>query len=283
VEVGRADRGGRPDRQADLAVDALDRLSQTTAVSGTDWALGIEARCRALLSEEDAAEPLYRQAVERLERTRIRVELTRAHLLYGEWPRRECRRVDAREQLRIAHELFSEFGMEAFAERARLELEATGEHTRKRTVDTLDDLTSQQAQISDLAADGATNREIAAHLFISQHRRLPPAQNVPQARSEVPPPTQTAPAPATRTHERRGSGVLRAWIDRPRSAESVSIDPRIRFPESSTRPADTDAPGPAPDYEGADYALRDAMTAHRCDCRPSPAKEGSHEYNRTLV
>ena len=153
--------------EAELAADALGRLSQTTAASRTDWALGIEARSRALLTEGDAAEPLYRQAIERLERTRIRVELARAHLVYGEWLRRERRRLDAREQLRTAHELFTEFGMEAFAERARVELEATGEHARKRTVETRDDLTPQEAQISRLAADGATNQEIAAQLFIS--------------------------------------------------------------------------------------------------------------------
>jgi DNA-binding CsgD family transcriptional regulator len=161
--IEAAARSGKPD----LAADVLDRLSQTTAVSGTDWALGIEARSRALLTEGDAAEPLYRQAVERLERTRVRVELARAHLLYGEWLRRERRRVDAREQLRTAHELFSEFDMEAFAQRARVELEATGEHARKRTVETRDDLTPQEAQISRLAADGATDPEIAAQLFIS--------------------------------------------------------------------------------------------------------------------
>ncbi len=151
----------------ELAVDALDRLSQTTSASGTDWALGVEARSRALLTEGDAAEPLYREAIERLERTRVRVELARAHLLYGEWLRRERRRLDAREQLRTAHTLFTEFGMEAFAERARVELQATGEHARKRTVETRDDLTPQEAQISRLAADGATNQEIAAQLFIS--------------------------------------------------------------------------------------------------------------------
>jgi DNA-binding CsgD family transcriptional regulator len=153
--------------EAELAADALGRLSQTTAVSGTDWALGVEARSRALLTEGDAAEPLYRQAIERLDRTRIRVELARAHLLYGEWLRRERRRVEAREQLRHAHHSFTEFGMEAFAERARVELEATGEHARKRTVETRDDLTPQEAQISRLAAEGATNQEIAARLFIS--------------------------------------------------------------------------------------------------------------------
>ncbi len=150
-----------------LAADALGRLSETTAASGTDWALGIEARSRALLSEGEAAEALYREAIERLARTRVRVELARAHLLYGEWLRRERRRHDAREQLRTAHQLFTQFGMEAFAERARVELQATGEHARKRTVDTRDDLTPQEAQISRLAADGATNQEIAAQLFIS--------------------------------------------------------------------------------------------------------------------
>jgi DNA-binding CsgD family transcriptional regulator len=153
--------------KAELAADALGRLSETTAPSGTDWALGVEARSRALVSEGDAADPLYRQAIERLERTRLRVALARTHLLYGEWLRRERRRLDAREQLRTAHQSFTAFGMEAFAERARVELEATGEHARKRTVETVDDLTAQEAQISRLAAEGATNQEIAAQLFIS--------------------------------------------------------------------------------------------------------------------
>jgi DNA-binding CsgD family transcriptional regulator len=151
-----------------LAVDGLRRLSEMTAASGTNWALGVEARSRALLSEGEAAERLYRQAIERLEGTRVRVELARGHLLYGEWLRRQRRRVEARGQLRAAHELFAEFGMEAFAERARVELEATGEHARKRTVETRDDLTPQEAQVSRLAADGATNHEIAARLFISR-------------------------------------------------------------------------------------------------------------------
>jgi DNA-binding CsgD family transcriptional regulator len=161
IEAGA--RSGEPE----LAVEALGRLSQTTAASGTDWALGVEARSRALLTEGEAAEPLYRQAIEALERTGVRVELARAHLLYGEWLRRERRRLDAREQLRHAHKLFTEFGMEAFAERARVELQATGEHPRKRIVETRDDLTPQEAQISRLAADGATNQDIAAQLFIS--------------------------------------------------------------------------------------------------------------------
>jgi DNA-binding CsgD family transcriptional regulator len=161
--VEAASRCGRPER----AAQALGRLSETTRPSGTDWGLGIEARSRALLSDGEVADALYREAIERLARTSVPVELARAHLLYGEWLRRERRRVDAREQLRTAHELYTEFGMEAFAERARVELEATGEHARKRTVETRDDLTPQEAQISRLAAEGATNQEIAAQLFIS--------------------------------------------------------------------------------------------------------------------
>jgi DNA-binding CsgD family transcriptional regulator len=156
-------RSGKPD----LAADALGRLSKATAAGGTDWALGVEARSRALLSKGEAAETLYRQAIAALERTRVRVELARAHLLYGEWLRRERRRADAREPLRSAHNLFSQFGMEAFAERARVELEATGEHARKRTADTGDDLTPQEAQVCRLAAGGGRNQDIAAQLFIS--------------------------------------------------------------------------------------------------------------------
>ena len=142
-------------------------MSESTRSSGTPWARGIEARCRALIAEDEAAETLYREAIQHLAPTRLRVDLARAHLLYGEWLRRKQRRIDARTELRIAHELFSEFGMEAFAERARVELAATGEHARKRTVDTLGELTPQEAQISRLAGQGHTNREIAAQLFIS--------------------------------------------------------------------------------------------------------------------
>ncbi|HEY2435759.1 MAG TPA: LuxR C-terminal-related transcriptional regulator, partial [Solirubrobacteraceae bacterium] len=153
--------------KAGLAADALSRLSPMTRSAGTEWALGIEARSRALVTDGETAETLYREAIERLQRTRVRLELARAHLLYGEWLRRERRRQDAREQLRTAHQLFTEFGTEAFSERARVELQATGEHARKRTVETRDDLTPQEAQISRLAAEGATNQEIAAQLFIS--------------------------------------------------------------------------------------------------------------------
>jgi RNA polymerase sigma factor (sigma-70 family) len=135
--------------------------------SGTPWALGVEARARALVDEGAGAELHYREAIEHLQPTRLAVDLARARLLYGEWLRRQRRRIDARNQLRAAHEAFADFGMEAFAERARVELEAIGEHARKRTVETLDQLTPQEAQIARLAAEGHTNREIAAQLFIS--------------------------------------------------------------------------------------------------------------------
>jgi DNA-binding CsgD family transcriptional regulator len=120
-----------------------------------------------LLTDGDAAEPLYHEAIERLGRTRLRPELARAHLLYGEWLRRLRRRLDARGELRLAHDMFTGFGMEAFAERARVELEATGERARKRTPHTIDHLTPQEAQVARLAGQGSTNREIAAQLFIS--------------------------------------------------------------------------------------------------------------------
>jgi DNA-binding CsgD family transcriptional regulator len=152
---------------AELARDALDRLAVMTQPSGNDPALGIEARCRALLSDGADADDLYREAIDRLGLTRLRPELARAHLLYGEWLRREGRRVEAREQLRTAHELLAAIGMGAFAERARRELIATGEKVRKRGVETRDQLTPQEEQIARLARDGCTNPEIAAQLFLS--------------------------------------------------------------------------------------------------------------------
>ncbi|HEX6263835.1 MAG TPA: LuxR C-terminal-related transcriptional regulator, partial [Actinomycetota bacterium] len=131
------------------------------------WALGVEARSRALLTEGDAAEKLYRIAIERLSGTRVRFELARAHLVYGEWLRRENRRVDAREQLRTAHDAFSSMGADAFADRARRELVATGETVRSRVDETRDVLTPQEAQIARLARDGFSNPDIGARLFIS--------------------------------------------------------------------------------------------------------------------
>jgi DNA-binding CsgD family transcriptional regulator len=153
--------------QRQTAGAALERLSESTRASGTDWALGIEARSRAFLSDDDAADSLYREAIDRLGRTRIRLELGRAHLVYGEWLRRAGRRLEARKQLRVAYEMMSTIGAESFAERARRELVATGETVRKRAPETRDELTAQEAQIARLAARGMTNPEIGAELFIS--------------------------------------------------------------------------------------------------------------------
>jgi DNA-binding CsgD family transcriptional regulator len=161
--VEAAARSGK----AQDARTALEQFTELARPSGSDWGLGLEARCRALLSEPVAAEPLYREAIERLGRTRVRGEHARAHLLYGEWLRRQRRRTDAREQLRAAHRMFMSMGMEAFAERAARELLATGETARKRTVQTKDDLTPRESQIARLARDGLSNSEIGARLFIS--------------------------------------------------------------------------------------------------------------------
>jgi DNA-binding CsgD family transcriptional regulator len=152
---------------ADLARDALTRLEEHVEGCDTDWALGIHARSCALLHEGAAADGLYRDAIERLSRTLLRPELARAHLLYGEWLRRQGRRVDARDQLRTAHELFLAIGMDAFAERARGELLATGEKVRRRTTGTRDRLTAQEAQVAQLASDGLTNPDIGERLFLS--------------------------------------------------------------------------------------------------------------------
>jgi DNA-binding CsgD family transcriptional regulator len=146
---------------------ALEWLSEQVRVTSSDWALGIHARIRALLSDGEAAEDGYRESIQRLGRTRVRPELARSHLLYGEWLRREGRRVDAREQLRTAHEMLDAMGMEAFAERARHELIATGETVRKRSVETVTTLTAQEAVIARLARDGRTNSEIGTQLFLS--------------------------------------------------------------------------------------------------------------------
>jgi DNA-binding CsgD family transcriptional regulator len=149
------------------AADALDLLAETTRAAGTDWALGTEARSRALLSNDQAAEDLYREAIGRLGRTGLRVELARAHLLYGEWLRRQRRRGDARDQLRVAYDIFASAGARAFAERARIELRATGERARKRTAEAQDALTAREAHIARLAGQGASNPEIAAQLYIT--------------------------------------------------------------------------------------------------------------------
>jgi DNA-binding CsgD family transcriptional regulator len=152
---------------AELVRAALKWLSERTRVTPSEWALGMEARLRALLSQGDAAERHYRESIDRLGRTRVRVQLARAHMLYGEWLRREGRRLDARAQLRTAHDLLETMGIEAFAERARRELLATGEKVRKRSDETRDQLTPQERQIARLARDGLTNPEIGARLFLS--------------------------------------------------------------------------------------------------------------------
>src|SRR5262249_46240388 len=144
------------------AARAVDQLNQRTAAAGTNWSLGMQARSQALVSDGPVAENLYREAIDRLGQTRIAVQLARAHLLYGEWLRREKRRSDARAQLRIAHEMFNRFGAFAFAARSRRELLATGEKARKRAPGEGDALTPQERQIAELAAAGLTNPEIGA-------------------------------------------------------------------------------------------------------------------------
>jgi DNA-binding CsgD family transcriptional regulator len=161
--IEAAVRSGHPER----AAGPLAQLAENAHAAGTDWALGSYARAAAMLAEGETAERLYREAVERLSRTRGAETLARAHLLYGEWLRRENRRVDAREQLRVAHVMLADVGMEAFAERARRELEATGEKVRKRRDDTRDELTPQEEQIARLASEGLKNTEIGSRLFIS--------------------------------------------------------------------------------------------------------------------
>jgi DNA-binding CsgD family transcriptional regulator len=153
--------------QPEAASGALGRLAEMARACGTDWIIGVEARARALVADPDDADELYRHAIERLAQTRLHAEVARAHLLYGEWLRRDRRRSDARDQLRRAQDLFTSIGMEAFAARATRELRATGETARKRTPETRDDLTAQEVQIAQFARDGLSNTEIGARLFIS--------------------------------------------------------------------------------------------------------------------
>jgi ATP/maltotriose-dependent transcriptional regulator MalT len=161
--IEAAVRSGRPER----AAAPLAKLAEIAEAAGTDWALGSYARSAALLAEGESAERLYQEAIQRLSGTRGTETLARAHLLYGEWLRREGRRVDAREQLRTAYAMLTQVGMEAFAERARVELAATGERVRKRTVESDEELTAHERQIAQLACEGLSNREIGERLFIS--------------------------------------------------------------------------------------------------------------------
>ena len=161
--IEAAVRCGKPD----VAAAAMERLTERTQAAGTDWSLGIEARSRALVGADAEVEDLYVEAIDRLGRCRIATEEARAHLLYGEWLRRTGRRVDARDHLRTAHEMLVAFGMDAFAERARRELAATGERVRRNRPETRDELTTQERQIAHLARDGYSNPEIGAQLFLS--------------------------------------------------------------------------------------------------------------------
>jgi DNA-binding CsgD family transcriptional regulator len=161
--IEAAVRSGRPER----AATAMELLGSRAHASGTQWALGLAARSRALLSTGPAAEEQHREAIERLGRCRMATHLARAHLVYGEWLRREGRRRNSRQQLRTAHELLSDMGADAFAERAARELRATGEHPRKRTAQPADALTAHELHIARLVATGATSREVSAQLFLS--------------------------------------------------------------------------------------------------------------------
>jgi DNA-binding CsgD family transcriptional regulator len=162
--IEAAVRSAAPER----AADALQRLSSIARACETDWALGTEARSRALVSDVAAAESHYREAIDRLGRTRLCVELARAHLVYGEWLRRQRRRRAARDQLGRAYEIFDSIGAAAFAERTRNELWASDGQARERAVETRDPLTAQEALVARLAGEGASNPEIAAQLFISR-------------------------------------------------------------------------------------------------------------------
>jgi ATP/maltotriose-dependent transcriptional regulator MalT len=165
--ASRARRGCRARRRRRARTRGVRAAGGDDQPCGTNVALGIEARSRALLSDSAVADDLYREAIDRLRDTQLRPELARAQLLYGEWLRRQGRRVDAHEQLRTAHELFAGIGMEAFAERARRELLATGEKVRQRSPETREELTAQETQIARLARDGLSNLEIGGQLFLS--------------------------------------------------------------------------------------------------------------------
>jgi ATP/maltotriose-dependent transcriptional regulator MalT len=153
--------------RTEIAEEAFETLARKTQASDTNWGRGVEARSRALLSSGAMAEQAYREAIDRLGRTPLRPELARSHLVYGEWLRRESRRVDARAQLEVAHAMFSEMTASGFLERTRRELLATGATVRKRKMETRDELTAQETQIARLAANGLSNQEIGAQLFIS--------------------------------------------------------------------------------------------------------------------
>jgi DNA-binding CsgD family transcriptional regulator len=154
--------------QTDIALGALQALTPRTQIGGSDWALGVEACSRALVSQDNAAEDLYQEAIDRLGRTRMRLTLARAHLLYGEWLRRQRRRNDARQRLRTSHDMFDDMGATSFAARARHELTATGVTAHSRRDTTLDQLTPQEERIAKMAGHGLSDAEIASQLYISR-------------------------------------------------------------------------------------------------------------------
>jgi tetratricopeptide (TPR) repeat protein len=226
--VEAATRLGTPER----ADGPLQRITESTRASGTEWALGIEARCRALMSGGYVAERAYREAIERLGRTRIRGELARAHLLYGEWLRREGRRSDAREKLRTAYEMFTAMGMEAFAGRAERELGATGETVRKRPAEAGSEMTAQEAQVARLVRGGPhQSRDRSPVVHQSAHGRVSPAQDFRQAQHHL---TQAAPPlirsrpPRRRPARSRGlDAVVRLDLEIPLPGSTITI--RHRF------------------------------------------------------
>jgi tetratricopeptide (TPR) repeat protein len=186
--IEAATRSGAPER----AARALQRLSETARASGTDWTLGIDVRSQALVSEGETAESLYREAIDRLGRTRVRMELGRAYLLYGEWLRRAHRRIDAREQLRTAHHMFGSMGADGFAERAARELDATGERVRKRTTDTPPSSPPARPRSPGWPETASQTPRSLPSYSEPPHRRIPPAQNLYQARHQLSQPAHNA-------------------------------------------------------------------------------------------
>ena len=182
-----------------LAGDALVRLAEATSIAQTDWAQGIYARSRALVSDGAGAERLYREAIERLGRTGFRSELARAHLLFGEWLRREGRRAEARDQLRTAHNMLDAIGMRAFADRARRELLATGETVRKRTADTSDPLTPKRPRSPGWPERAVEPGDRRPAVPQPAHRRVPPGQGLHQARYQLPPSAAATRCPTAAT------------------------------------------------------------------------------------
>ncbi len=223
--VEAAARSGKPAR----AAETVECLGEMACATATDWALGSEACARALVSDGETAEALYREAIERLGRTRIRVQLARAHLLYGEWLRREHRRQDAREQLRTAHQMFGRIGMEAFAKRAGRELSATGEHARKRVAETLDDLTPQEHQVARMARDGTHQRDRRTAVHQPPHRQVPPAEGLRQARHQLARPAR----PSSRASTKRRADRL-TTERRPRCRAHRVRRPRVRVRRPTT-------------------------------------------------